>query len=123
MRQHHFAGTHFKPRKMPENAQTPTSRVHAVLGSLLLASSFVLPYKGTNESKMIRWEHIWAHITDGLSSHQLNCLARQPGCFECRSIRSNRTCLCLPVCSNRIVLTFVSSVKPGSVACRRDHTS
>ncbi len=31
-RQHHFDGTNFKPRKMPENAQTPTSRVHAVLG-------------------------------------------------------------------------------------------
>jgi len=31
-RQCHFAGTNFKPRKLPENAQTPTSRVHAVLG-------------------------------------------------------------------------------------------
>jgi len=33
-RQHRFAGTNFKPRKQPENAQTPTSRVHAVLGNL-----------------------------------------------------------------------------------------
>jgi hypothetical protein len=32
-RERHFAGTHFKPRKELENAQTPTSRVHAVLGS------------------------------------------------------------------------------------------
>jgi hypothetical protein len=31
-RQRHFAGTSFKPRKVLENAQTPTSRVHAVLG-------------------------------------------------------------------------------------------
>jgi hypothetical protein len=31
-RQRHFAGTNFKPHKLPENAQTPTSRVHAVLG-------------------------------------------------------------------------------------------
>jgi hypothetical protein len=31
-RQRHFAGTHFQPRKQPENAQTPTRRVHAVLG-------------------------------------------------------------------------------------------
>jgi len=31
-RQRHFAGTNSKPRKLPENAQTPTSRVHAVLG-------------------------------------------------------------------------------------------
>jgi hypothetical protein len=30
-RQRHFAGTNFKPRKLPKNAQTPTSRVHAVL--------------------------------------------------------------------------------------------
>ena len=31
-RERHFTGTNFKPRKLPENAQTPTSRVHAVLG-------------------------------------------------------------------------------------------
>ena len=31
-RQRHFDGIHFKPQKLPENAQTPTSRVHAVLG-------------------------------------------------------------------------------------------
>ena len=31
-RPRHFDGTHSKPRKLPENAQTPTSRVHAVLG-------------------------------------------------------------------------------------------
>jgi hypothetical protein len=30
-RQRHFTGTNLKPRKLPENAQTPTSRVHAVL--------------------------------------------------------------------------------------------
>src|SRR5215207_4874042 len=34
-RQRHFAGTSSKPHKLPENAQTPTSRVHAVLGCLL----------------------------------------------------------------------------------------
>jgi hypothetical protein len=31
-RQRHFDGTNFKPRNLPENAQTPTRRVHAVLG-------------------------------------------------------------------------------------------
>ena len=31
-RQRHFTGTNSKPRRLPENAQTPTSRVHAVLG-------------------------------------------------------------------------------------------
>jgi hypothetical protein len=33
-RERHFAGINFKPRKTPENAQTPTSRVHAVLGGV-----------------------------------------------------------------------------------------
>src|SRR5689334_8117939 len=32
MRQRHFTGINSKPRKVLENAQTPTSRVHAVLG-------------------------------------------------------------------------------------------
>jgi hypothetical protein len=31
-RQRHFAGTHLKPHKLPKNAQTPTRRVHALLG-------------------------------------------------------------------------------------------
>ena len=31
-RERHFAGTSLKPRKLLENAQSPTSRVHAVLG-------------------------------------------------------------------------------------------
>jgi hypothetical protein len=35
-RQRYFAGTHSKLRKLLENAQTPTSRVHAVLGELLI---------------------------------------------------------------------------------------
>ncbi len=34
MRQRHFDGTSSKPRKRPENAQTPTSRVHALLGCI-----------------------------------------------------------------------------------------
>ena len=34
MRERRFAGTSLKPPKLPENAQTPTSRVHAVLGNL-----------------------------------------------------------------------------------------
>ena len=32
-RERHFDGTNLKPHKMPKNAQTPTSRVHAVLAS------------------------------------------------------------------------------------------
>ena len=33
--QRHFAGANLKPTKLPENAQTPTSQVHAVLGGRL----------------------------------------------------------------------------------------
>ncbi len=35
-RQRHFAGTSLQPRELPENAQTPTRRVHAVLGAATL---------------------------------------------------------------------------------------
>ena len=34
--QRRFGGTSLKPRKLPENAQTPTSRVHAVLGGFFV---------------------------------------------------------------------------------------
>ena len=50
-RERRFAGTHFKPRKLPKNATSPTRRVHtypgglrdAVLGSygVLSANAFV----------------------------------------------------------------------------------
>jgi hypothetical protein len=33
-RQRRFDGTSLKPRNLPENAATPTRRVHAVLGTL-----------------------------------------------------------------------------------------
>jgi hypothetical protein len=41
-RQRHFAGINFKPRKLPENAVSPTSRVHAVLGALSGSPGFSL---------------------------------------------------------------------------------
>jgi hypothetical protein len=37
-RECYFAGTHFKPRKLPENAQSPTSQVHVLLGAGTLTS-------------------------------------------------------------------------------------
>ncbi len=33
-RERHFAGTSLEPSYLPENAATPTRRVHAVLGNL-----------------------------------------------------------------------------------------
>jgi len=48
MRERYFAGTNFKPRKLLENAATPTRRVHAVLGSALFFadSPLSLPENG-----------------------------------------------------------------------------
>ena len=47
MRERHFIGINFKPRKLPENAPTPTSRVHAVLAGTVYARllSMKLPRK------------------------------------------------------------------------------
>src|SRR6266511_4888801 len=47
-RSRHFDGTSFKPRNLPENAQTPTSRVHTVLGSALTRHLAQLPGDGGN---------------------------------------------------------------------------
>ena len=41
-RQRHFDGANFKPRKLLKNAQTPTRRVHAVLGASMLEDFFAL---------------------------------------------------------------------------------
>ncbi len=38
-RSRRFDGTSFEPRNLPENAPTPTSRVHAVLASMTLTES------------------------------------------------------------------------------------
>ena len=46
----HFDGTHFKPRKPLKNAPTPTSRVHAVLGSFFVSyHSFILFFNDLSE--------------------------------------------------------------------------
>jgi hypothetical protein len=37
-RRRYFGGTNLKPRKVLENAQTPTSRVHAVLARFWLGN-------------------------------------------------------------------------------------
>ncbi len=38
-RQRHFDGTSLQPRELPENAVTPTRRVHAVLGGVIHVGS------------------------------------------------------------------------------------
>jgi hypothetical protein len=62
-RERRFAETNFKPRKTLENAQTPTRRVHALLGAheedmrrrnsgsrIAFASSFFAPRNATNRA-------------------------------------------------------------------------
>jgi hypothetical protein len=47
MGQRYFAETSFKPRKLSKNAQTPTSRVHAVLGAKLGENHpWIIMYQG-----------------------------------------------------------------------------
>ena len=41
-RQRHFIGTNSKPHELPENAPTPTSRVHAVLARILWTKTALL---------------------------------------------------------------------------------
>jgi hypothetical protein len=42
-RKRRFAGTNSKPHTLPKNAQTPTSRVHALLGvSLTIIHSWLI---------------------------------------------------------------------------------
>jgi hypothetical protein len=49
-RQRRFDGISFKPRKLPENAQTPTSRVHALLGNLMERETRLLQKDNTANS-------------------------------------------------------------------------
>jgi len=47
-RQRHFDGTSLEPSKLLENAQTPTSRVHAVLGVFVAQASLARKDTTTN---------------------------------------------------------------------------
>jgi hypothetical protein len=44
MRLRHFDGTNFEPQKLLENAASPTSRVHAVLGGVFVYQ-YLLPFQ------------------------------------------------------------------------------
>ena len=49
-RKRHFDGTNFKPRKVLENAQTPTRRVHAVLAAIPGALISMLNKRGYDKT-------------------------------------------------------------------------
>ena len=47
MRQRHFDGTHSKPRKLPENAQTPTITTLVIVqgsGAAMLGRTLIVAY-------------------------------------------------------------------------------
>ncbi len=50
-RKHHFVGPNLKPRKLFENAATPTRRVHAVLGKFVPTRAIVEKDTATNAHK------------------------------------------------------------------------
>ena len=53
-RQRLLNGTNYKPRKLPENAQTPTSRVHALLGGDRFAAIYKVFHKyAVSEAKRL----------------------------------------------------------------------
>jgi hypothetical protein len=49
-RKRHFTGTNSKPHKLPENAATPTRRVHAVLGGFNERQAFLLFKASSHQS-------------------------------------------------------------------------
>jgi len=50
-RQRRFGGISLKPHKLLENAQTPTSRVHALLGAVELEDSLAKKDATANPTK------------------------------------------------------------------------
>src|SRR4026207_1704005 len=52
-RQRCSAGTNFKPRKLPENAARPTSRVHAVLGAFRFSLATNYYFRTLKESQSL----------------------------------------------------------------------
>jgi len=73
MRQRHFTGTNFKPHKVLENAETPTSRVHAVLG----ASSFFW-----NDDLSLFIEYKRLDCRNVIVKYFLDCIVIVPNCIE-----------------------------------------
>ncbi len=52
-RQRHFTETNSQPHELPENAQTPTRRVHAVLGVCVSRHKIIKGYEYHKSAKVI----------------------------------------------------------------------
>jgi len=70
-RPRHFDGTNFKPRNLLENAATPTSRVHAVLGNLTERKTRLL--QKDNTANLTRF----LHTTESLATTQKTQFAKR----------------------------------------------
>ena len=57
-----FAGTRLGPRNMPENAVTPTSRVHAVLGGFSLLCSITEENRAISKAALLQKLELQSHV-------------------------------------------------------------
>src|SRR5687768_11932655 len=60
-RQRRFAGTRFKPRKLSENAPTPTSRVHL----RRMRTSYFTKETGSQEEYTVKWQTKKPYVSIG----------------------------------------------------------
>jgi hypothetical protein len=67
-RQRHFDGAHSRPHKLIENAQTPTSRVLAVLGCLIYQTNHMLKQQYKNVELFFREVTLDFYLTFGNGS-------------------------------------------------------
>ncbi len=76
-RQRRFDGTSFEPRKLPENAASPTSRVHALLGGVLLDTLMVAKTLRQSLPKLfLRHSNQIASSEKGIISYLFKCKQR-----------------------------------------------
>ena len=69
-RERHFDGTHFKPRKLPKNAVTPTTmapmlfgdRVHTVLGGFSLLCSITEENRAISKAALLQKLELQSHV-------------------------------------------------------------
>ena len=95
-RERHFDGTSLKPRKLLENAQTPTRRVHAVLGALLergyslnkRAFAFILKTLNSRQNPMVL--SLLPVLQDGKSDNQNISILEIPNCVVHQEKRQRR---------------------------------
>jgi hypothetical protein len=50
-RESHFSGTNLKPHNLPENAASPTRRMHAVLGAFYVKIIFLINVSSVSAEK------------------------------------------------------------------------